>query len=293
MTSRAIVNWTLLVLVIALAAITYIIPTHKKTPPPPLIADLAPGQVTRVHIERPGRESVSLAKESGHWFVTAPVKARANDFRINALLAVVQASSHTRFKAAGEDLGKFKLAPPRARLKLNDTEIKFGDVDPVNDRRYVQVGDMIHLIPDFYFQHVTAGVADFVSLSLLPADAKPVQFEFPGFTLKRGQAGKWTLAGGGRRAGAQAVDDLVAQWRRAEALEVKRYTPSEHHDTITVTFDKGHEPLRFAIVARKPELVLARADIGMAYHFTTSQAHKLLDLAPRAAKSGDKNTSAR
>jgi hypothetical protein len=292
--SRAILNWALLGGVVILAAAVYYLPGQKhKPPPPPLIAGVTPEQIHHIHITRTGKQDIDLVREQGHWRLTAPLHTAANGFRADALASVVEADSESRFSAVGEDLAKFGLAPPRARLKLDGVVIKFGDNEPISGRRYVQVGDVIHLIPDYSYQNVAAAAPGFVSLSPLPEGAEPVSFTLPGFTLRRDEKGHWKQVAGSHNADPQAIDDFVGRWQQAEALEVTRYTPAGARDTVTVGLGGGRPAVEFDIVSRDPELVLGRHDLAMAYHFPASEAAKLLTLSAPAAKSGDKPPPAR
>lgn len=295
MGSRAILNWVLLGGVAILAAVVYFLPGHKQTPPPPpLIAGVTPENIHHIHITRTGKQDIDLVREHHQWRLTAPLRAAANGFRADALASVVEADSGRRFSAAGEDLSKFGLDPPRARLQLDQVIINVGDSEPISGRRYVQVGDVIHLIPDYFYQNVAADTPDFVSLSPLPEGAEPVSFTLPDFTLRRDDNGHWKQTTGARHADGQDIDGFVSRWRQAQALEVARYTPAGgSRNTITVGLSGGRPALVFDIVSRDPELVLGRHDLAMAYHFPASEAAKLLTLSAPSQKSGDKPTPSR
>jgi len=279
----------LLCAVVILAAVVYFTPAQKNKPPPPsLIAGITPGKINHIHITRAGKPDIDLVRNHRHWRLTAPLRTAANGFRADALVSVVEADSDRRFSAAGRDLAKFGLDPPQARLQLDHITIVFGDREPISGRRYVQVGDMIHLIPDYFFQSVTADTPDFVSLSLLPKGADPVSFILPGLVLRRDGGGDWVREHRMRHTDAGALSKFVDRWRRAEALEVTRYTPAGAHDTVTVGYHRGTSALVFDIISRKPELVLGRRDLGMEYHLPASQTAKLLTMSPVAQKDGDK-----
>jgi hypothetical protein len=293
MRSRALLNWILLGAVAILAAAAYFLPRQGNTPPPPLIAGISPDAIDHIHIQRAGQPDIELVRKGGHWRLTAPLQAAANGFRADALASVVAADSERSFNAAGADLGKFGLDPPRARLRLNEAHINVGGTEPITGRRYVQVGDTIHLIPDDFFHDVSAAAPEFVSLSPLPAGAEPVRFTLPGFVLQRNGGGHWSPVTGTPHGDAGAADDFVARWRQAQALEVTRYTPSGPRDTVTVDLGQGRSALVFDIIAEQPTLVLGRRDLGVAYHFTASQGTTLLKLSPTGEKSGDKKTAGR
>lgn len=276
-------NLALLGAVAVLILAVYFLPAGKREPSVPYLTRLKPEGITRVQISHKGGPEIVLIKRDGHWRLTAPIRAAANRFLIESLLGIARADSYSRFPARGKNLREFGLHEPPVRLRLNGLEIDFGGSEPLNGRRYVRVGPMVHVIPDYYYQDASGEVADFVSLALLPHNGDPVKLVLPGLTLARDEDGHWALAGGKRPPG---LDGLVTRWRRARALDVKPYAGSGHHASVTVTFDKGRSPLTFEIVSEKPELVLARPDIGMAYHFPESEAGKLLRLSGPGGKGG-------
>lgn len=285
MTSRTAVNLALLAAVAVLSAVAYLLPAGKHEPSPPALTRLSPDRITRVTISPKDGQQIVLVRRGGHWRLAAPIRTAANGFLINSLVGLAAADSFRHFPVRGRDLREYGLDHPPVRLRLNDLEIDFGGSEPLHGRRYVRVGDTVHVIPGYFYQDVSGGVADFVSLNLLPEGSDPVQLALPDLTLRRDAEGHWAVAG--KKHPPQGMEDLVTRWRRAQALQVERYSGSGHHGTVTVTFDKGHAPLTFDIVSTKPELVLARPDIGMAYHFPESQTDKLLHLpGPGDARHG-------
>lgn len=284
MTRRGLVNLVLLGVVAGLGAVVYLLPAHRSGPSPPPLTGLTPGQVTRVQVSRAGGPVIVMVRRDKHWRMVKPVRVRANRFIVHSLLGITQAESHSRFAAGGRDLGQFGLDAPSLRLRLNDLEIAFGGSEPLNGRRYVRVGDTVHVISNLYYQEASGGPAAFVSRSLLPEDSAPVKLVFPDKVLARDEQGHWVLAGSGKAS--PGAGDLVDQWRRAQALEVKPYAGTGDHPAVTVSFGKGRPAIEFRIVSKAPELVLARPDIGMAYHFTASQAQRLLRLPGAGPDSG-------
>lgn len=285
MAGRTAVNLVLLAAVAALAALAYFLPASKPPPGPPALTGLTPAQIHRVRISHAGKPAIVLVRKGEDWRMVKPIQVRANRFIIHSLLGITRTDSYSRFTAGQRDLSEFGLDEPSLRLRLNDLDIAFGAAEPLNGRRYVQSGAMVHVISNLYYQEASGGVADFVSRVLLPEDVPPVKLVFPDKVLERDDQGHWEVSAGGRGTG-QGARDLVDQWRHAQALEVKPYSGTGAHPSVRVTFGKDHPPLRFEIVRKDPELILARPDIGMAYHFTASQAKKLLHL-PAGGDKGD------
>lgn len=77
-----------------------------------------------------------------------------------------------------------------------------------------------------------------------------------------------------------AVNTLVQEWTAAQALQVRPYSVpmSQDKPPETVTVRQGGALLRFIIVSRAPELILARPEIGVQYHLPQDTAQRLLML---------------
>ena len=280
--SRTVLNGLLLLVVIGLAAAVWLSPSTRHPAPPALLPGLAPDGITRVDIQRRGEPDIVLEKDAHGWELTAPFRVPANDVRVAAVTALAGAESRGGFSAAGRDLKPFGLDPPAARVALNDTTVALGGVEPISARRYVKVGNTIRLVPDYYTNGITAPAADFVSLALLPEGHRPVAIAAPGITLRRGKDGHWVDVGAAGAPGS-ALDAFADRWHRARALDVEP-APAGAASSGTVTVETAAgPPLVFDIAQRSPELILARRDLGVAYHFPASETVKLLQLAPPAA----------
>src|SRR5690606_32527443 len=57
----------------------------------PTLTSVAPASVQRIEIERPNEETVRLERRDGRWHLTAPVKARADEFAVEQLMRVLGA----------------------------------------------------------------------------------------------------------------------------------------------------------------------------------------------------------
>lgn len=280
MLSRGALNWFLLAGVVVLALIAYLLPGGRDQEAPLPLTSLQPDDVERLHLSRPDKQDLTLEKKDEGWGLSAPIEMPANRFRVTSLLGIIKTRSISRFAAADRDLGEFQLDEPRAVLTLNDdVTLRFGSREPLNNRRYVAVAGTIHLIADHFYRHLRSDVADFISLSLLPRGREPVKFELPRFTLQRDTGGQWSLRGASQRADAEAVAGLVEAWQQAQALRITAASPEAGRDSVTVYFGDGAAPLTFHVRRSDAELILAREDIAMRYHFPASQAEALLRLS--------------
>ena len=280
LSARTLLNLALLLLVAALATFVALHPAKKKAPPPRLTS-FAPDQIKDIRIERQGHITITLKKQTGgHWRILAPIDTPANDFRIDNLLRLARARSYARYPVAGLALAKFGLQAPALKVFFNAQEIDFGGTEPLNHRRYVKVGDAVHLISSRYYHMLNAALPSYVSLNLLPPGSRITALHLPQLTLLHQGTARWTLTPHMPGVSADAIHSLVQAWQNAGALWVQRYkktskTPLDH---VTLDLQGEKQPLRFEIVTRKSELVMARPDIGMEYHLPRNAAQHLLKL---------------
>ena len=282
MDKRQWLNVGLLMAAVALAGVAWYQagrPSKEALPP---LSDLAPGSVNKIEIIR-AHDNVVLIGQNGMWWMREPVRVAANRFEVENVLGVLSAESLARFPAAGRDLAAFGLAHPEVRLRFNGTELAFGGLTPVDQRRYVQVGNTVHLITDRYFLDLTENPAAFASRNLVPEGQEIAALALPDLTLTKSADGKWHETPGHLLASADAVQALLAAWRDAQALHVEPYQPAAARGEVTITLAGQPDPLLYVITAEGEEWVLARPDVNLQFRLGADQARRLL---ARAASAG-------
>ena len=282
MGKRALLNiW----LVVALAVLVWVVwqePGHPPKPAAVKLTGLTPAAINKIVINN-RHGTIKLDKQDGAWRLAEPVKVAANPVRIDSLLQVAEAESLSRFPAAGKDLAAFGLAKPAVSLRLDDSELSFGGVAPVDDRRYVRVGDTIHLIADRYMYDLMADAATWVSRDLVTKGKRVVALELPDAKLARGDKGEWMVTPADEKISQDAVQAVVKAWREAQALRVAPYDKRPAQGKVVIRLEGGQSPLQYEIITRKPELILARPEIGMQFYLDGDQAERLLTLGKPAA----------
>jgi hypothetical protein len=276
MSRVAWLNTALAVAVIALGAFLYLKPAREAGIEHPLSA-LKPEDALSLRIERAGAVPVVFEKRQDAWFVIAPLTARADDGRVQQLLAIVQARSSHRLPA--DDRARFGLEPPQARIVVDGQAFGFGLVNEVTREQYVMSGDAVYPVHPRYGMALPATAADAVSRQLFAPQEAPVRFESKDFTVFQ-QGGQWTLTPG---AADLSQDDLARwadEWRLASALRVAPGTAVKARENVRIQLKNG-SALTIGVVARAPELVLARSDEKLQYHFRAELAKRLL--SPPAA----------
>lgn len=278
MSKRAVVNLALLVLVAVLAAVAYLQPGIEDDGQPERLTALTPAQVERLEIVRREGDRIALRRGESGWEIVRPIEVAANRFRVEPVLKIAQAESHARFTADEADLGQYGLASPSVTLRLNGLELRFGDSEPIDHRRYVMIGDTVHLIEDRYFYRTRSPLSTFVSLRLLPGGADPVAISLPEFSVERDPETHWRIAPARPGVSVDALNAFVERWRRAQAIEVTAYRgEAAGAGRVRIGLEGDAGPVEFLLVEEGPEPVLARPDIGMSYHLAEAQGGRLLD----------------
>ncbi len=280
MSKRNLLNLALLLLIGVLVLLVIYEPGIEEPKENPNLLDIDRGAIKQIRIEREGQETVKLVRNGeNNWRLTAPLAIAANDFRINSILRITEQKSLGSYPADSERLARFGLEKPRVTLTLGDKlEIAFGDSTPLDQRRYVKVGDRVYLISDTLYYHLIGNYTTFIRQQLLPEGTGINALTLPGLTV-RWQEDRWEVAPKPEPFSADQVTRLIDAWKFASAVQVKPYDGKEG-ETITIE-PKGEEaPITFLLTARSPDFVLARPDLGIQYHLAESSGEELLKLQP-------------
>jgi hypothetical protein len=271
MKSRLLVNVGLLTVIAILATIAIVKPGKEEVEPSSLLA-LYPQGLTRVTLQN--KETLVFEKQDGQWRLTGPFAAPVNQVRIGQLLDVAKAPSEANYPLKPNEAGQFGLDAPEAVLTLGDNSLQFGGTDPIKMRRYVRLGDTLHLVEDNFFHHLTASATDYVDKRLIPEGAKIQDIQLPGLKALRNAEGRWTV----EPASESSTDlaELASVWATSRAIDVKRMDSQVVGEAIRIGLVEG-APIKFVILKKSPELVLGRRDLGLQYEVTGETSRELLN----------------
>jgi hypothetical protein len=270
-------NALLLAAAAALGALAYFGPKGDTQDEHPLSA-LKASEVTSITIERVGAPGIAVEKKNGHWLITTPLAARANEHRVRQLLEIVEARSANRFAAA--DLQRFELERPAVRVTIGGQSFDIGMVNALTREQYVLTGNAVYTVHPRYGVALPADLYDLASRQLLGPGELPQRIELKEFAVEQ-RGGKWTLTPAGT--GNLSQDELarwVDGWRSASALRVEAHVGGKPRHDIRVRLKNGSE-VTFGILSSGANLVLTRPDEKLQYHFRIETAKRLL--APPAA----------
>ena len=155
MQSRLWINLSLLALAVVLGLVIFSDAVDQKDEKLAL-SPMDPASIKRIEIQRQGQTSLLLEKSNGKWMVTIPRKSPAEQRRVDALLKIPHSRSFTQYPVVQEELSKFSLDPPKVTLILNNESFHFGDVDPLQFKRYALVGQTLHLVENTFYHHLIA-----------------------------------------------------------------------------------------------------------------------------------------
>lgn len=276
MYKRNLLNLVLLLAVVGLGLLAWLEPGREPVPQPIKITALDPAAIERIRIERPA-DVVEMVRTNERWRLTLPLAALANSIRTDAIVSIAAIESLGHQPINNLDLAAYGLVEPKARLSLNDITIDFGGTTPLDNRRYVRVGDTLHLIPDLRYYQLIGHWSGYVSLRLLEEGIQLERIELPQLTLINAE-GSWLPQPAPVEWSADAATALAQAWHTAQALEVRTQTEEVQGEEVRLQVRGREQPIRFVIAAREPELVLHRPDLGLAWHLAPGSADNLLEL---------------
>jgi len=280
MQSSTWLNALLAAVVAALGAWVYFKPAKDAPVEHPLSA-LRSREVKSVRIERAGAAPVLLEKRQDGWFVTAPFAARADDSRVQRLLSITEARASHRLPAT--DLARFDLERPQVRVILDGKPFSFGMVSGVAREQYVLAGNDVYTVHPRYGMALPASATDVASHQLFGRREMPVRMELRQFTIEQ-RDGKWTLHPGARDLSQDDLLRWVDDWRLASALRVEPRSAARSQDEIKVQL-KNAGRFTLGVLSREPEMVIARSDEKLQYHFRADLAQRLLSPPGAGARS--------
>lgn len=270
------INLALIAVIAVLSLLLFFNPGNKPEEAIPL-AQVGVSSVNKLQVS--GKQNFTLEKVDGHWRLTQPFNVPANENRVEMLLKIPSATSTARYPVDTKQLDKFQLNPPGATLKLGGVTLDFGGADPIQQQRYVRVGDTLHLAADDFYHHLTAAPVDYVEKKLLPENAKIQRIQLPGLQLNKDKDGKWS-ADPAQETGAPLYE-MADAWNKVRAYDVQAYVPPKDGktpvETAAITLADGQR-LEFLILQRQPDAILVRQDWGLQFHVVESLAQQLLTL---------------
>lgn len=286
MSTRNLVNLLLLVVIAGLVAIVVYEPGITPEPENPKLTSLNQDDVNHILIQRKADDDIELEKVNGAWQLLKPYQLPAHEFRAQSILRLAEAESLSQNDLAGLDKSTFGLDNPRAIVTFNQSEkILFGSNEPLQQHRYVQVGNTLHTIVDSFYYQVAAALSTYIDHRLLASDNKITRLELPELSVELKQ-GKWQLTPQPEDYSADNVTELLNNWRNAQAIEIAKTAKVDSNQVVKIYLQDKPAPLSYAVVKNEKGIALVRNDLGLAYSITEDSYNKLFTLPANKENSG-------
>jgi hypothetical protein len=274
---RWLINCLLIVLICLLTYSGIRYQLKSTTQPKNSITSLKPQDIYSVIIESADNKLV-LRKSSNQWGFEKPIQWPANNTSLERLISIVTSESNTRLSAEQIDLSKFGLQLPKAILTLDDTRVLFGATNNIGERRYIMIGSTVYLLPDLHLHFINQGISGLIDRRLLPGSVPLKSLGLAKFNLSKNSDGTWqvdmltdTLA--------EQLKTLANNWQALEAGNIKNFDKTGTAEQKIVAGLQDGSNIEFFIMSTRPEIVIARPDLGVQYHFSEKQYYDLLSIA--------------
>lgn len=247
-----------------LLGLVLLLPNQAPAPDPTeSLLPLDPARAQRIELSRGDGQTMLAERTAAGWILRAPFPdTPANPEPINALLEVLQTPRIESFELPAGRLAEFGLQPPKAVLRVNDAELRFGDAHPLEPMRYVQHQTALHLIHDRFLPRLTRPPEDFVSPRIIAEGRKITAIHTATWSIEQG-AGEWRLQGLGDQR-QSALKDKIQGWSAAQAASVEPAPNADAPSEVQVRFTEGPD-CQFAVLQHTAGLVLVNRDTGIGY----------------------------
>jgi len=232
-------NLLLLALVAGLGWLVFRAGEPVPGPLPEPLTELREDGVTSFVVEHPGeREALQLLRRDGRWWLRRDGRPLlvADPLRVSRVLSLVEAHSMVSYPLAGRTLRDFGLDPPRLSVTVDGVTLRVGDQDSLNYRRYVAVGERLHLVTDTEYVHLSAPWITFVDPAPLAAATPLTAIETAAWRVGRYAGGPWQ-PGADDSVDAPAVAVVWQQLRASEIVVGESLSGSE----VRLQFVDGSE----------------------------------------------------
>lgn len=274
MSKRWIFNYLLLFLIILM---TWVGRPHEPKKDATSILSLNGQDVHDIKIETK-QQTLSFKKQDNQWYITKPVQWLASNINLNRIASIANVAPSSSLPSNEIDLSTLGLVFPKAALTLNKDTITFGDNNQIGNRRYILTGKMVHLIPDNHLPIINLGLTGLISKPLIPKPIDIYQLKLPNFSLNFDKdKATWTSDKKLPNYSADQSNMLINQWQTKQAVQIKPYNgKTSPMQKMTALTSAGK--IEFYLMHIQPEVVIARADLGLEYHFDSTAYYDFFSL---------------
>ncbi len=275
-------RWLINYLLIALICIFIYAGNRYKAniefPPRSSITSLKAQDIHTVTIQTADNNHFVLRNSSNQWRFEKPVMWPANNTVLERLVSIVQSEADSRLDADAIDLAALGLQNPRATLTLNNTRIVFGTTNNIGGRRYVKIASTVYLLADIHLHFMTQGIVGLIDRRLLPRSVSLKSLKLADLILSKSSTDTWRGEAVGE-AENERINTLGNNWQTLNAGRIKTYDNSKLPEQVIIARLEDGSEVDFFLMAIKPEIVIARPDLNVQYHFSEKHYYDLLSIA--------------
>jgi hypothetical protein len=272
---RWLINYFLLVLIIIFTWIGHKYPiTEDQKFDRDAITRLKPQQVKSIRIET-ADGSIQLEKNENRWFITSPFQWFADNIAVERIASLVSTKYHSKLPNNEIDISTLGLSIPKAVVTFNQKPVYFGTTNQIGSRRYLMIDSTVYLVDDIHYAFISNGSSGLIDKRLLPTGSGLKSLQFPDFTLNR-EASGWVSNKPSQNS--DRIQAVIKNWQSLQASSVETYntglTPLKK---IIAEFDHAQSK-EFFLLSIQPEIIIARPDLNLQYHFPEHLYYELLSL---------------
>lgn len=271
---RWLINYVLILLIVVFTYIGNRYEVQTGYQPENRISTLKPQDIVQVSIQT-ADHTLRLSKVEGNWQIDAPILWRANNIAVERIIDILNSETDSRLASDEIDLSTLGLQFPRAILKLNNTDFVFGDTNNIGERRYLLSDDTIFLLADRHLPFMLQGVTGLVDRRLMPRSLPLQSLDLGLLELTQSNQRGWRSDN--PEHSEKQIGELIDSWQTLESKQIQIYnsqlTPRQK---FIATLDNGGI-IEFFLMAITPDIVIARPDLGLQYHFDAKHYYGLID----------------
>ncbi len=283
MSKRWLINYALIILVILFTYIGNRFDVETGYNPQSRITSLKLQDINRLSIQT-ADDNINLTRANGQWAIVSPIHWLANNITIERILGIASSETDSKLPSSEIDLSTIGLQFPKAILSLNDTRIHFGATNQIGERRYLLVHSTVFLLPDLHLPFITSGINNLIDQRLLPRSLALTSLQLGPLEITQTNTGGWQDSK--NTSGPDQLNSLIRNWQTLPASRIRSFKKKAAPlQKIIAGLDNGNE-VEFFLMSIKPEIIFARPDLGLQYHFNKDHYYNLL-----AVKQNDVSTN--
>lgn len=221
--------------------------------------------------------TIQFNKQDNRWFITSPIKWAASDINLERLISLTKLIPHSSLPSSEIDISTLGLRFPKSVITLNNDAIVFGDTNKIGSRRYIMVNNMVHLVEDNHLPISSTGLTGLIAKTLLPQSLKLNELKLPQFTLSKTESASWSVDKTFDGYSADQSNQLIAHWQTLESTKIKPYD-KKNTPLKKIIASTDNAKIEFFLMSIQPEIIIARADLGVQYHYPNSFYYDLFSL---------------